>query len=91
MSAMNTPVRPSMAYKDGTGKPVVAKRWDDIVQAYRWDVVFPTCNNAGRWIPGVEGAMVHKAWLWCFWMNSKLASAAHQARAALTEQQEQSK
>ena len=68
--------RPSRTYKNGIGKPVVAKRWDEIVQAYQWDVVFPPCNNFGCWIVVPEAELVGKAQDWCFWANSKIASAA---------------
>lgn len=67
-------IRPSRTYKDGIGKPVVAKRWDDVIQAYRWDVVFPPCNNAGNWLIEAEAKLVQKAWNWCFHMNSKLSA-----------------
>lgn len=75
MNALNT-VRPSRAYKDGIGKPVVAKRWDQVVGAFRWSVVFPPCNSAGQWIVEPEAKMAHQAWRWCLWMNSKLALGA---------------
>ena len=70
--------RPSRTYRNGIGKPVVAKRWDDVAQAYRWGVVFPPCNNFGCWPVVPEAQMVRKAHDWCFGANDKLRRAALQ-------------
>ncbi len=78
-------VRPSRLYKNGIGKPVVAKRWDEIVGSYRWDVVFPPCNNFGCWIVVPEAILVGKAQDWCWRMNSRLLDAERAARAALAK------
>ncbi|WP_368648009.1 hypothetical protein ABRZ10_07215 [Castellaniella ginsengisoli] len=77
--------RPSRIYKDGIGKPVVAKRWDDVIQAHRWDVVFPPCNNFGCWIVEPEATLVGKAQNWCFAANDRLRRA-ERARAALAQE-----
>ena len=63
-------------YRNGIGKPVVAKRWDDVAQAYRWDVVFPPCNNFGCWPVVPEARLVGKAQDWCFRANDNLRRAA---------------
>ncbi|MES2247620.1 MAG: hypothetical protein V4645_10080 [Pseudomonadota bacterium] len=69
-------VRPSRTYKNGIGKPVVAKRWDDIAQAHQWDVVFRPCNSFGCWVVAPEARLVDAAQNWCFRMNYRLAIAA---------------
>lgn len=61
--------RPSRTYKNGIGKPVVAKRWDNSASAYCWNVVFPPCNNFGSWIVEIEAKLVRKAQDWCLMMN----------------------
>lgn len=73
-------VRPSRIYKNGIGKPQVAKRWDEVARAYQWDVVFPPCNNFGCWIVEPEAKLVAKAQQWCFWANSKIAKATGEAQ-----------
>lgn len=84
MSTQHTRVpRPSRTYKDGIGKPVVKKVWDNSVQAHRWDVVFPPCNSFGEWIVEPEAKLVHKAWQWCFNMNWRLIDGERAARAAI--------
>lgn len=75
-------VRPSRIYKDGIGKPVVAKRWDDIARAYEWEVVFPPSNSFGCWIVEPEAILVDKAQRWCAWMNEKILRASHAADRA---------
>jgi hypothetical protein len=65
-------MKPSRTYKNGVGKPVVKKCWDEIVRAYRWDVVFPPCNNFGCWIVEPEAKLVWKAQDWCMTQNEKL-------------------
>lgn len=75
--------RPSRTYKDGIGKPVVAKRWDDVIRAHRWDVVFPPCNNFGGWPVEPEAIMVGKAQRWCFAQNDMLR--AHEGTKATGE------
>ena len=69
-------MRVSRTFKNGIGKPVVAKRWDDVVQAFRWEVVFPPRNNFGCWIVEPEARMCGKAEMWCMGMNSRLSRAA---------------
>lgn len=71
MNPVSAP-RPSRTYRDGVGKPVVAKRYDEVVRAYRWDVVFPPCNNFGVWIVEPEARLVAKALVWCHNMNYRL-------------------
>lgn len=71
--SLATRPRPSRTYHNGIGKPVVAKRWDEVIGAYRWDVVFPPCNNFGYWPVAPEAALVGKAQNWCFNMNERLA------------------
>ena len=68
----NKKPRPSRTYKNGICKPVVAKRWDDIIRAHRWDVVFPPCNNFGVHVVGPEASLVRKAQDWCFMVNDRL-------------------
>lgn len=75
VSAVQHKPRPSRTYRNGIGKPVVAKRWDDIAQAYQWDVVFPPRNNFGCWIVAPEAKLVAAAQDWCFRMNYTLAIA----------------
>lgn len=82
MSTQHTP-RPSRTYKNGIGKPVVKKRWDEVVGAYHWDVVFPPCNNFGVWIVEPEAILVGKALDWCFVMNGRLLNAERAARAGI--------
>ena len=88
--------RPSRTYKDGIGKPVVKKIWDDIARMHLWEVVFPPCNDFGCWIVEPEARLVGEAQRWCFGKNSELirirneadraaAKAAKDARAAGTE------
>lgn len=77
MSTQHTPrTRPSRSYRNGIGKPVVAKRWDQVALAHRWEVVFPPCNNFGFWPVEPEARLVRKAQEWCFAMNARIASAA---------------
>lgn len=84
MSAQHTPrpIRPSRTYKNGIGKPVVAKRWDEVSRAHRWDVVFPPCNAFGEWLVVPEAKLVNEAWLWCFGMNDRLITAERAAAKA---------
>lgn len=79
MSAAQHTPRPSRTYKNGVGKPVVKKRWDEVVRGYLWDVVFPPCNNFGVWIVEPEASLVRKAQGWCWGMNQKLMDAARAA------------
>lgn len=79
MSAQHTPgLRPSRTYRNGIGKPVVAKRWDQVIGAHRWEVVFPPCNNFGVWPVAPEAMLVGMAQRWCLSMNSAIAKATGQ-------------
>lgn len=64
-------LRPSRTYKDGIGKPVVAKRWDAVARAYLCGVVFPPCNNFGCWMVEPESRLVRKAQEWCLTENAR--------------------
>lgn len=77
-AAQHTPgsPRPSRTYKNGIGKPVVKKCWDEVVRDYRWRVVFPPVNNFGQWTVEPEARLCGKAEDWCFAMNTKLSLAA---------------
>lgn len=68
-------MRPSRQYKNGVGKPVVAKRFDEVSNAYRWRVVFPQVNNYGAWIVAPEAKLCQQAEYWCMAMNDKLRNA----------------
>lgn len=67
--------RPSRTYKNGVGKPVVKKCWDEVLEAYRWRVVFPPVNNDGCWITVPEIELGGKAESWCWRMNCRLSDA----------------
>lgn len=62
-------MRVSRTYKNGIGKPVVAKRRDPVTGSYSWEVVFPPRNNFGCWVVEPEAIMCGKAEMWCFAMN----------------------
>lgn len=74
--------RPSRTYKDGIGKPVVKKCWDDIARMHLWEVVFPPCNNFGCWIVEPEARLVGKAQRWCDGRNSALIKVRNEADRA---------
>ena len=66
-------MRPSRTYKNGIGKPVVKKIPDAVTGKFRWDVVFPPCNNYGVWVVEPEARLVGKALRWCAAQNMKLS------------------
>ena len=65
-------MRLSRVYKNGIGKPVVKKCWDEVIQAHRWMVVFPPRNNFGCWVVAPEARACAKAEDWCDTMNHQL-------------------
>ncbi len=64
-------MRPSRTYKDGIGKPVVKKLWDEVINSHRWMVVFPPRNNFGCWVIEPESIACAKAENWCATMNHR--------------------
>ena len=67
--------RPSRTYKDGVGKPVVAKRFDEIVGKHQWMLVFPPVNNFGQRLVVEEARLCGKAEDWCDDMNERIRRA----------------
>lgn len=62
--------RPSRTYKNGIGKPVVAKIQDPVLGYHTWQVVFPPRNNFGNWTLQPEAELCGHAWAWCLQMNT---------------------